>query len=75
MTIVDYVQTLSDNPYFGAGFGLFGLGAAAALLRKGGQFGAVLFRYVLSLKYLDGMYVLCRTHLILFTINFFLIIL
>lgn len=45
MTIVDYVQTLSDNPYFGAGFGLFGLGAAAALLRKGTQFGAVLFRY------------------------------
>lgn len=44
MTIVDYVQTLSDNPYFGAGFGLFGVGAAAALLRKGAQFGAVIFR-------------------------------
>jgi len=45
MTFVEYVQTLSDNPYFGAGFGLFGLGAGAALLRKGVQVGAVLFRY------------------------------
>lgn len=45
MTIVDYVQTLSDNPYFGAGFGLFGVGAAAALLRKTAQIGTVFFRY------------------------------
>lgn len=45
MTFVEYIQALSDNPYFGAGFGLFGLGAGAALLRKGVQFGAVLFRY------------------------------
>lgn len=45
MTFLEYVHTLSDNPYFGAGFGLFGLGAGAALLRKGVQFGAVLFRY------------------------------
>jgi len=45
MTLVEYVQALSDNPYFGAGFGLFGLGAGAALLRKGVQIGAVLFRY------------------------------
>lgn len=45
MTFLEYVQTLSDNPYFGAGFGLFGLGAGAALLRKGVQFGAILFRY------------------------------
>lgn len=47
MTFVEYIQALSDNPYFGAGFGLFGLGAGAALLRKGAQFGAVLFRYFL----------------------------
>lgn len=39
------MQALSDNPYFGAGFGLFGLGAGAALLRKGVQVGAILFRY------------------------------
>ena len=47
MTVIDYVQTLSDNPYFGAGFGLFGLGAGAALLRKGMQAGMTLFRYYL----------------------------
>ncbi|XP_032671251.1 mitochondrial chaperone BCS1 [Odontomachus brunneus] len=52
MTIVDYVHALSDNPYFGAGFGLFGLGAGAALLRKTAQFGAVLFRrhYMITLE-------------------------
>lgn len=41
---MEYVQTLSDNPYFGAGFGLFGIGAAAAVLRKGLQAGTILFR-------------------------------
>nr|XP_012149312.1 PREDICTED: mitochondrial chaperone BCS1 isoform X2 [Megachile rotundata] len=45
MTIIDYIHTLSDNPYFGAGFGLFGLGAGAALLRKGMHTGILLFRY------------------------------
>lgn len=45
MTIIEYIQTLSDNPYFGAGFGLFGLGAGAAILRKGLQGGFILFRY------------------------------
>lgn len=48
MTFVEYIQTLSDNPYFGAGFGLFGLGAGAALLRKGAQYGAILFRYCIK---------------------------
>lgn len=52
MTIIDYVQTLSDNPYFGAGFGLFGLGAGAALLRKGMQIGMIMFRrhYMITLE-------------------------
>lgn len=52
MTIVDYVHTLSDNPYFGAGFGLFGIGAGAALLRKGMQTGIMLFRrhYMITLE-------------------------
>lgn len=52
MTIIDYVQTLSDNPYFGAGFGLFGLGAGAALLRKGMQVGMIMFRrhYMITLE-------------------------
>ncbi|CAH0547863.1 unnamed protein product [Brassicogethes aeneus] len=52
MTIIDYVSTLSDNPYFGAGFGLFGLGAGAAFLRKGYQTGLILFRrhYMITLE-------------------------
>ncbi|OAD52232.1 Mitochondrial chaperone BCS1 [Eufriesea mexicana] len=52
MTIIDYVQTLSDNPYFGAGFGLFGIGAGAALLRKGMQAGMIFFRrhYMITLE-------------------------
>ncbi|KAJ2946439.1 hypothetical protein O0L34_g12481 [Tuta absoluta] len=44
MTISEYVGSLSDNPYFGAGFGLFTLGAGAAILRKGVQTSAMLFR-------------------------------
>lgn len=52
MTIIDYIQILSDNPYFGAGFGLFGLGAGAALLRKGMQVGMIMFRrhYMITLE-------------------------
>ncbi|XP_076662357.1 mitochondrial chaperone BCS1 [Halictus rubicundus] len=52
MTIVEYVQTLSDNPYFGAGFGLFGIGAGAAMLRKGMQAGMIFFRrhYMITLE-------------------------
>lgn len=44
MTIADYVSSLSDNPYFGAGFGLFGIGAGAAILRKGLQVSLIFFR-------------------------------
>ncbi|XP_073824723.1 mitochondrial chaperone BCS1 [Musca autumnalis] len=40
----DLISNLSTNPYFGAGFGLFGVGASAAILRKGLQGGIVLFR-------------------------------
>lgn len=52
MTITDYIGTLSDNPYFGAGFGLFGVGAGAALLRKGLQGALILFRrhYMITLE-------------------------
>ncbi|XP_022333266.2 mitochondrial chaperone BCS1-like [Crassostrea virginica] len=44
MPLSDYISSLGDNPYFGAGFGLFGVGFAASLLRKSGQFGLVWFR-------------------------------
>ena len=44
MTIAEYVHQLSDNPYFGAGFGLFGVGASAAILRKVFQGASLLFR-------------------------------
>ena len=37
MGIADIIHSLSDNPYFGAGFGLFGVGAAAAIGKKGAQ--------------------------------------
>ncbi|XP_058451998.1 mitochondrial chaperone BCS1 [Malaya genurostris] len=52
MTITEYIGALSDNPYFGAGFGLFGVGAGAALLRKGLQGGLILFRrhYMITLE-------------------------
>jgi chaperone BCS1 len=64
MTFVNYIQSLSDNPYFGAGFGLFGIGAGAALLRKGAQFGAIFFRYyikntimfILHIKYINVIF-------------------
>ena len=38
------VSTLSENPYFSAGFGLFGVGAVAAGGRKLTNAGIVLFR-------------------------------
>lgn len=44
MTLVEYITSLSANPYFGAGFGLFGVGAGAAILRKGFQTSMLLFR-------------------------------
>lgn len=52
MTFSEYIATLSDNPYFGAGFGLFGLGAGAAIFRKGLQASLILFRrhYMITLE-------------------------
>ncbi|XP_044728738.1 mitochondrial chaperone BCS1 [Chrysoperla carnea] len=52
MTLTDYVGSLADNPYFGAGFGLFGIGAGAAILRKGLQGALILFRrnYMITLE-------------------------
>ncbi|CAG0881806.1 unnamed protein product [Darwinula stevensoni] len=52
MPLPEFLSSLSDNPYFGAGFGLFGLGASAALLRKVAQFGMIAFRrhYMMTLE-------------------------
>lgn len=40
MTLIEYVQALSDNPYDA---GLFNLRAGAALLKKDGWIGTMLF--------------------------------
>ncbi|XP_003748167.1 mitochondrial chaperone BCS1 [Galendromus occidentalis] len=44
MAISDIVGGLADNPYFGAGAGLFGVGVLTAAARKGMQAGMILFR-------------------------------
>lgn len=44
MPFTELLGSLQGNPYFGAGFGLVGVGAIIAGLRKGLQWGSVLFR-------------------------------
>jgi hypothetical protein len=55
MALGELVTSLSANPYFGAGFGLFGVGAVAALARRGAQ---VLHFYFLLSEQRYPMYVL-----------------
>ena len=48
---MELLRTLKENPYFSAGFGLFGVGALAAVGRKVVTVGVVVFKrhYVTTL--------------------------
>lgn len=44
MPFPEALSSLGDNPYFGAGFGLFAMGAAAGLLRKSAVYATQIMR-------------------------------
>jgi hypothetical protein len=65
------LAALGDNPYFGAGFGLMGLGLGASLARKGAQVGLILFRR----HYMTTVEITCKDKVSVFNMlaaNFFL---
>lgn len=41
---IDALSALGDNPYFGAGLGLFTIGFAATALRKGSVYASQIMR-------------------------------
>nr|XP_054771693.1 mitochondrial chaperone BCS1-like [Lytechinus pictus] len=44
MGLTDFIAMLKENPYFGAGFGLVGVGALLTLSKKGLQYGSIAAR-------------------------------
>lgn len=52
MPFKEYVSSLTENQFFGAGFGLFGIATSVAILRKGLHVGSAFFRrhYLITLE-------------------------
>ena len=52
MGLQDYLSSLGDNPYFGAGAGLFGVGVLTQIARKSGVIltTALKRKYVLTME-------------------------
>ena len=56
MGLTELIASLADNPYFGAGFGLFAVGAFGKLSQKGSQYSWILFRR----HYISTVEVTCK---------------